>query len=404
MLKFLRGRKRSRNAMLLIFVGILALSLVGLFSVAVSGGAAGLFRGTGGNDSAVANVASYEITVKELKDALNGFSQQIAQGQGKTQRQDAATTYSQYGPQVLDNLIRQKVILYEAGQLNLEASDNEVQARIRQIFSPWPGIEGYRLRLQQAGITPVAFEEQLRASIAEQHLRSYITAGIQVSPQDVEADYRRTNTNYSFRWVEINPENLRDKVTVSDADLQAHFDANRDAFKITTEQRRARYIFIDQEKAGEAIQVSDDELKQEFDPQRNVKQIRVSQIVFNVPKETTAPAAQRTTGGPTTEQKPSAEEELRKRAQDIVSRAQGAEGKPAEDFAKLARENSQDPKTKASGGDIGWVNKDDKRESDDPITRTFAMQKDEVTQPIKKGDKYYILKVTDRKVPTFEES
>jgi TolA-binding protein len=38
MLKFLRGRKRSRNALLLFFVGVLTLSLVGLFSVVVSGG------------------------------------------------------------------------------------------------------------------------------------------------------------------------------------------------------------------------------------------------------------------------------------------------------------------------------------------------------------------------------
>jgi peptidyl-prolyl cis-trans isomerase D len=32
------------------------------------------------------------------------------------------------------------------------------------------------------------------------------------------------------------------------------------------------------------------------------------------------------------------------------------------------------------------------------------MQKDEVSQPIRKGDQFYILKVTDRKIPTFEES
>ena len=409
MLKFLRGRKRTRNALLLIFVGVLTLSLVGLFSVVVSGGGAGLFRGTGGSDSAVAKVAGYQVTVRELKDALNGFGQQIAQGQGKQQRQDPATIYSLYGTQVLDNLIRQKVILFEASRLNLEASDSEVQSRIRQIFNPWPGAEGYRMRLQQASMTPVAFEEQLRASIAQEHLRSYITAGIQVTPEEVEADYRKTNTNYSFRWVEVNPDQLRDKVQVSDADLQAHFDAHRNDFKITTEQRRARYIFVDQDKAGEALQISDDELKQEFDPQRNVKQIRISQIVFNVPKQPETPAVSKRAAEPdqnknAAEQKPSAEEELRKRAQAIVARAQGAEGKQPEDFAQLAREYSQDAKTKASGGDLGWINKSDKRESDDPLSRTFTMQKDEITQPIKKGDKYYILKVTDRKVPTFEES
>ncbi len=409
MLKFFRGRKRSRNVLLLIFVGILTLSLVGLFGVVVSGGGAGLFRGTGGNDSAVAKVANYEITVRELKDALNGFSQQIAQGQGKTQRQDPAMIYSLYGTQVLDSLIRQKVILHQAAELNLQASDSEVQSRIRQIFSPWPGAEGYRMRLQQSGMNAVTFEEQLRASIAQEHLRSYITAGIQITPEEVEADYRRSNTSYSFRWVEVNPDQLREKVQVSDADLQAHFDANRSEFKITTEQRRARYIFVDQDKAGEAIQVSDDELRQEFDPQRAVKQIRVSQIVLNAPKqpETLTPAtrgAADSNSNATADQKPSPEEALRARAQEIVLRAQGTEGKPAEDFAQLARANSQDAKTKSSGGDLGWINKDDKRESDDPLSRTFSMQSGEVSQPIKKGDKYYILKVTDRKLPSFEEA
>ena len=62
------------------------------------------------------------------------------------------------------------------------------------------------------------------------------------------------------------------------------------------------------------------------------------------------------------------------------------------------------PGAKAAGGDIGWVNKKEKRETDDPLNRVFNMQKDEVTQPTKKGDKFYILKVTDRKLPTFEES
>jgi peptidyl-prolyl cis-trans isomerase D len=407
MLKFLRGRKRSRNVLLLIFVGILTLSLVGLFGVVVSGGGAGLFRGTGGSDSAVAKVADYEITVRELKDALNGFSQQIAQGQGRTQRQDPAMIYSLYGTQVLDSLIRQKVILHEAARLNLQASDSSVQSRIRQIFSPWPGPEGYRLRLQQAGMNAVTFEEQLRASIAQEHLRSYITAGIQITPEDVEADYRRSNTSYSFRWVELNPDQVRDKVQVSDADLQAHFDANRSEFKITTEQRRARYIFVDQNKAGEAIQVSDDELKQDFDPQRFVKQIRVSQIVLNVPKQAESSTPAKTTtpdsNSNTANQKPGPEEALRARAQELVQRAQGADGKPAEDFAKLARDNSQDAKTKSGGGDLGWINKDDKRESDDPLSRTFSMQIGEVSQPIKKGDKYYILKVTDRRIPALED-
>lgn len=403
MLKFLKGRKRSRNALLLFFIGVLTLSLVGLFSVVVSGGGAGLFGGAGGSETAIAKVGGYEVTLKEYKDALSNFGQQIAQGQGRTRGQSINDTYMQFGPQVLDNLVGQKLILFEADRLNLGATDAELEARIVQTFSPWRGPEDYKARLQQAGLTPIQFEQSLRASIASEHLRSYVTAVVQVSPQEVEENYRRTNTKYSVRWVEVKPDQLTDKVQVNDADVRAYFDSHKDDFKITTEQRHGRYIFIDPAKAGEALQVSDEELKQEFDPERNIQQVRVSQVVINAPKS--LPANLRAEANSEMVTKAQTEEDAaRKKAQDIADRAKGAEGKSPEDFAKLARETSEDPATKTNGGDIGWVNKNDKRESDDPLNNAFSLKPGEVSQPIKKGDKYYILKVTDRKLATFDEA
>ncbi len=403
MLKFLRGRKRTRNAVLVIFIGLLTLSLVALFSA--SGGGAKMLGGTAGGDTAIAKVGPYEVTVQDLKDALTNFGQQISQGQGRNAKQDMGTMFEQYGMQVLDGLIRQKLVLYQADTLNLGASDSEVESQLRQIpmFNPWPGAEGYRLRLQQqfgAGMTPVRFEDELRASIAQQHLRSFITAAVSVDPKEAEEDYRRNNTSYAVRWVDVNPDSLRDKVQINEPDLRAYFDAHKPEFRINTEQRRASYIFVDQNKAGEAIQISDDELKQDFNPENFIKQVRVSQIVMNAPK---AEAEGKEKIAPV-EKKADPEEEIRKKAQGVALRAQPSEGKPAEDFAKLARGFSEDAKTKAKGGDLGWINKDDKRDTDDPLNRIFNMQKDQVTEPVKKGDKYYILKVTDRKIPSFAES
>jgi peptidyl-prolyl cis-trans isomerase D len=250
-------------------------------------------------------------------------------------------------------------------------------------------------------MTTIRFENDLRASLANEHLRSYITAAVEVDPKEVEADYKRTNTTFNIRWVEVDPEKMHDKVQVNDADLRAYFDGHKDNFKITSEQRRARYIFVDQEKGGEAIQIPDEELKQDFNAERYVKQVRVSQIVLNVPKQEPA-AADKDAAKPDAAKKPAVtEDDIRKKAQDIVTRAQASAGKPAEDFAKLARDLSEDPKTKAKGGDLGLINKDDKRDTDDPLNRVFNMKKDEVSQPVKKGDKYYILKVTDRQIPTF---
>ncbi len=388
MLKFLSKSKRSRNAFLILFVVVLAISLVGLFSVALFKNTS-IFGGASGSDATVAKVVGARITAKEFKDELAAFGRQVSQGQSRGE--DPAMLSEMYGQTVLDRMIRSKLVGYEAERLNLLATDEEVQSRLKSLFSPnpWPGYERYKARIQEAGYTVEQFEENLRSSITEEKLRSFVAAAAQVSQQEVEDEYRQNNTNYNLRWVEVNPDKLRDKVKVNDAELSAYYDQHKEDFRVNSEQRRAKYVFVDQNKAGETIQVPDDELRKDFNPELGVQQVRVSQIVLKVPPDQ---------GG----QK--GDDTARAKADELVGRARGEGGKPAEDFAKLAREASEDAKTKAPGGDVGWVNKKETRNTDDPLNRVFSMKKDEVSPPIRQSDKYYILKVTDRKVPTFEES
>jgi peptidyl-prolyl cis-trans isomerase D len=406
MLKFLSRRNRSRNALLIIFVAALIVGLIGFFAPGMNP----LQDNTSSanDEDIVARVLKQDITVKELRSTLNAFGQQMAQGQGANRQFDLPTIYNLYGQQALDGLIRKYIVQYEAEQNHITATDGEIQARIRQLFNPWPGPEQYRARLLSAGTTPGEFEENIRASVVEEKLRSFISAAVQVSPQEIEDDYRKTNTSYKLRWLEVTADKYRAQVTVNDADLRAYFEQRKSEFHVPTEARKAKYIFIDQKTAGEAVQVSDDELKKEFKPESNIQQVRVSQIVVNVPAKAPAakPAdAKKDAAAPATPSPVNPDDEaIAKKVETIYNRAKGAEGKPPEDFAKLAREFSDDAKSKAAGGDIGYVNKQDKRETDDPLSRVFTMGKDEVSSPVRKGDKFYILKVTDKKLPTFEES
>ena len=437
MLKFLSKRGRSKSILLIVIIAFVAVG-IGFAFVPSMGGIFG--GGAAGNDATIAKVGGYKVTVKELKDGLTSFGQQLSRSQGAGARtDDLGTLYGMYGKGVLDNLIRQKLIQYVAKDLNLEGTDDDVRRRLREIINPWPGGTLYRERIRNAGYLSVEeFEENVRASITEEKLKGLIAAAAQVSDSDVEADYRRNKTNYTVRWVEVQPEKFRDKVQLQDSDLRAYFDQHKDQFRIDSEQRKAHYIFVDETKAGESIQLSDDELKKGFNAELGIQDVRVSQVVINIPKQKVpedkpapakpaagaktnsnknASAAQPAPPGDDAKKKAAeeakkkiedanqeAEEEARKKADDIVSRAKGSEGKPAEDFAKLARELSQDAKTRGSGGDLGWVNKKTKRETDDPLNRVFQMSQNDVSPPIKKGDKFYILKVTDRKIPTFEES
>ncbi len=410
MLKFLSRRNRSRNALLIVFVAVLTVGMIGFF---VPGMNPLSGSSSADDDNIVATVLNREITVKELRSTLNAYGQQMAQGQGAIKQVDLSTIYGIYGPQVMDGLIRKHITQYEAEQNHITATESEVQARIKQMLSPWPGPEQYRARLQQMGTTPLEFEENVRGSIVEEKLRSFISAAAQVSPQEIEDDYRKTNTSYKLRWLEVTPDKFRAQVSVNDTDLRSYFEPRKADFYVKQEERKAKYIFIDQKKAGEAVQISDDELRKEFNPEGNIQEVRVSQIVVTVPAK--APAAKTVSARPGDATKDSAataspstptpeEEAIAKKVEAIYNRAKGGEGKPAEDFAKLARELSDDAKSKASGGDIGYLNKKDKRETDDPLNRVFTMSKDEVSSPVRKGDKFYILKVTDRKLPTFEET
>src|SRR6185503_19514601 len=68
-------------------------------------------------------------------------------------------------------------------------------------------------------------------------------------------------------------------------------------------------------------------------------------------------------------------ETARRRAGELVDRARAGE-----DFARLAKENSQDPTTKADGGDLGWYKRGELPTEWEEIV--FAMDKNEARGPI----------------------
>src|SRR5687768_15120018 len=140
MLKFLSKRKRSRKWLLIGFVLLLALGLIGAFTPAWDG----LKGATTPDEKPIAEVAGYNITLGELRQALNFYGQQVSAGRGAIRQDDTAQTYQLYGQKVVDDLVSQKVKLYEAERLNLSATDREVGERIKQVFTPWPGAEQYR--------------------------------------------------------------------------------------------------------------------------------------------------------------------------------------------------------------------------------------------------------------------
>jgi len=67
------------------------------------------------------------------------------------------------------------------------------------------------------------------------------------------------------------------------------------------------------------------------------------------------------------------------------------------DFEELSNEYSTDEVAKAEGGDLGWIESGDANWDADFLEGAFALEKGQISEPVKSQFGYHIIKVTDKK-------
>ena len=138
---------------------------------------------------------------------------------------------------------------------------------------------------------------------------------------------------------------------------------------------------------GSKISVSDHDVQEYYE--RNIRkgaasEVRASHIFIEIPdKADTGTAIAK-----------------RKQAEALVARANAGE-----DFAKLARENSEDANTRGEGGDLGYFGRDLLPKPIEEVV--FAMNVGEVRGPVRADKGFHIIKLVDKRskdVKSLEES
>jgi parvulin-like peptidyl-prolyl isomerase len=127
---------------------------------------------------------------------------------------------------------------------------------------------------------------------------------------------------------------------------------------------------------GSRVNVSDEEVKAYYE--RHMKgsanvQVRASHIFIAIPDGADMATAS----------------EKQAQAKKILERAK------TEDFAKLAREVSDDAATRAEGGDLGYFGRDMLPKPIEELV--FAMQPGEVRGPVRADRGFHVIKLVDRK-------
>ncbi len=183
-----------------------------------------------------------------------------------------------------------------------------------------------------------------------QHVRETVVAPVTVSPREIWDAYVQETERASISYVRFDPANYRDQVRVTDEGVTEWMGAHQDEVDQAYRQQRHRYTNLEE-------------------------QARIRQILVRLASDATD------------EQRTAA----RSRAEGLLQRAQAGE-----DFADLARQNSDDEATASHGGDTGWFARGSRVAA--VVDAAFSHQANEVHGEIVETQfGFYVIQVTGRR-------
>lgn len=383
MLRFFAKFQRSSKVVLLIFSLVLLISMLFFFLPNQTLPGMQGTGATGDDDTVIAKVGNYNITLKEYRNQLLNIAQVYAQGRGVDPRLIRGMKLDQ---QTLDRLVEDRLMQSEAEKFGFIGTDQEINEAVHQQFTDpdtgrFVGKEEYLRRLRLSGQDPEDFEKGIRSSFVANKMRVYLASGVQVSDKEVEDEFKGNNTKVEVIYATIDKDKVKeaDRPKPTEQESQSYYNAHKDEFKATEPTRKVEYIFIPTDKV--TVTLTDEQLKAEYEKNKQ-KEPRLSIIKLNVLT-------------------PTDDDTVRKKVGELKARAQGDSAKQPEDFAALAKGNSQDASA-SKGGDIGFIKKD-ANHPNDWKQRAFGMAVGALEGPFKEGNSWYLMKITEERDIPFEE-
>lgn len=292
---------------------------------------------------------------------------------------------------VLDNLIDQRLVTEAAQELHLSVTDEELTRAIAalpyfQENGHFIGNDKYEQALLRAGLTADRFQREMRESLLREKYTAYVRSSVLVGEDDIRREWSNRNEKAAIEYVLVPAAKFDSKVEPTDADLKTWLEKHRDKYKKAV-QRKFKYLLVDRVKVRAKTVVGEDEIKAEYGRRAGS---------FTVPEQVTAahilirvdPA-----------KGPEGEAAARAKAEKIAEQA-----KAGGDFTKLARENTEDPSGKTSGGMLPPFGRGQMAAEFEEAA--FAMQPGEIRGPVKTQFGFHVIKLinkTPARTRTLEE-
>ena len=320
MLQDIRASIQGAVAKIIIGLIVISFSIFGIESLLFSGGA-----------SAVAEVNGEEISPFALQQELSVQQRQLLAMMGDD-ADPALLDQARMNQRALEALIQREILRQAAGDLSLTVPD----ATIGDIIGSMDEfqLDGrfsrdmFRSALAGSGFTPALFRDRLAQDVQIAQLRSGIAGSDFGTRKELTLAARIALEGRDVRYITLPLADYRGDASVSDAEVQAHYDANGEAFQ-SEESLAIDYLELRLDDYRKPVQEA--RLREEFELVRGEYEQAAEARVSHILLEGDEPARQ---------------------ARLAEVQAALAEGLS---FEAAAAEFSADVGSAQSGGDLGYT-------------------------------------------------
>lgn len=357
--------------------GWLAWVIVALISVPFALWGIQSYLGVGG-EPVVAKVNGVEISDRDLSRRTQQARIELRERLGETY-DPALFEEGRLRAEILDDMIRQTLLLDTSNRIGMRVSDEEIRV---QILSE-PAFqrdgrfdrEAYERLLQLQGLSPAQFEEQLRQQLLGNQLLRAVVGSELVTRQELRDYQRLVGQTRDLSYALIPAVDFRSDAPIGEDEIQAFYEANAPRFQ-SPEMVKLDYLVLDVADLAKGAEIGDDELRRVYDEDQSRfgrgEQRSVRHLLLTVPQDADDAAAQ------------AVEARVRAIRERILA---------GEAFVEVARAESQDPGSASEGGSLGTI----EQGLMDPVfdTVAFTLPVGELSEPVRTRFGYHLIEVTE---------
>ena len=332
-------------------------------------------------DNELATVGKTKITTQQFQQALREQGERMRTAMG-AEFNAATMDRPEVRKAVLENLINQRLLTVHAMESRIGVSNEQLAQAIASIpalqvdgqFS----VERFEQIAAAQGLSKQGLEARLRQDMAVRMAVLPVAEATLVSRTGGNAFLAAALEEREISEMAFKPESYLAKASLPADAVKNFYESNKVRFEVP-EQVRFEFVVLSQAEMEQKVQVSDAEIKAWYDSHQDSykqpEERRASHILILADKDAKSEVVKA----------------AESKAADILAQVKQKPG----DFAKLAKQYSQDPGSAGAGGDVGVVARGAMvKPFEDAV---FAMKEGQISELVRTDYGFHIIRLASVK-------